>query len=527
MIVQETHSFFFSEKCSVPEVHHGRIERPSSFLSFMRRERRTELPVGQKLEDKVLLKLRCDDKYEPLGKHTFEETVNCENGEWSPIPQCEPAKCRRKPPESANATANKENGTHGETVMYTCKPPFQKEVHETIVCEFGQWTGLMPVCKNIDDFDKAEDMSADKKKCFVPKIPHGRIGQRFFLPWRKMDTWRELPVGQILEGEVELNLRCDYKYNPLGKPTIEETVACKDGEWSPIPQCEPAFNKEKDQLVSSSTSVTTVQQSALNTSTGNSCTCMYLSHDTNLVAYVGSKLLQSGSKVENNFKVKFHCNPFGYSLLNGPSEIKCQDCQWDFFVFPKCESRKTGESTLHINGAWQLLPGGVVGIEKGRILSITCEANGTGIVPQWSYSVASRIYVDTYRDHYSGRNVSMLYIVEVDTIHAGKYLCFVPGYTPNIIEIQLVTDTDFVPVKCPKIEDGHLFIQYTNEQNVGSVATMSCKYRHKTIYGGARRWVCLLDGQWSNRILPRCKAPMKKLLNEHKSGEQTGHEIEP
>ncbi|PRD27361.1 UNVERIFIED_CONTAM: hypothetical protein NCL1_35567 [Trichonephila clavipes] len=332
-----------TQKCSVPEVHHGRIERPSSFLSFMRRERRTELPVGQKLEDKVLLKLRCDDKYEPLGKHTFEETVNCENGEWSPIPQCEPAKCRRKPPESANATANKENGTHGETVMYTCKPPFQKEVHETIVCEFGQWTGLMPVCKNIDDFDKAEDMSADKKKCFVPKIPHGRIGQRFFLPWRKMDTWREVPVGQILEGEVELNLRCDYKYNPLGKPTIEETVACKDGEWSPIPQCEPAFNKEKDQLVSSSTSVTTVQQSALNTSTGNSCTCMYLSHDTNLVAYVGSKLLQSGSKVENNFKVKFHCNPFGYSLLNGPSEIKCQDCQWDFFVFPKCESRKTGE----------------------------------------------------------------------------------------------------------------------------------------------------------------------------------------
>ncbi|GFY67485.1 uncharacterized protein TNIN_375611 [Trichonephila inaurata madagascariensis] len=154
------------KKCSVPKVQHGRIGRPSSFLSFVRRERWSELPEGQKLEDKVLLKLRCDDKYEPLGKHTFEETVNCENGEWFPIPQCEPAKCRSKPPESANATANKVNGSHGERVMYTCIPSFRKKVQETIVCEFGQWTGLVPVCTNTsedDGIDKAEDMSADKK----------------------------------------------------------------------------------------------------------------------------------------------------------------------------------------------------------------------------------------------------------------------------------------------------------------------------------------------------------------------------
>ncbi|GFQ98202.1 hypothetical protein TNCT_210781, partial [Trichonephila clavata] len=160
------------------------------------------------------------------------------------------------------------------------------------------------------------------------------------------------------------------------------------------------------------------------------------------------------------------------------------------------------EATLHINGEWQLLPGGVVGIEKGRILSITCEANGTGIVPQWKNLTAPRIYVDTYRDHYSGRNVSMLYIVEVDTIHVGKYECFVPGYAPNIIEIQLVTDT---PVKCSKLEDRYISIRYSKEQDVGSVATMSCKDRYKTLVGKTRRWTCLSDGQWSGHSLPRCK----------------------
>ncbi|GFU32361.1 hypothetical protein NPIL_323941, partial [Nephila pilipes] len=53
------------------------------------------------------------------------------------------------------------------------------------------------------------------------------------------------------------------------------------------------------------------------------------------------------------------------------------------------------ETTLHINGDWQLLPGGIVGMKKGKILSISCEANGTGFVPQWNYSAAPRIHVES------------------------------------------------------------------------------------------------------------------------------------
>ncbi|GFS81962.1 uncharacterized protein NPIL_431331, partial [Nephila pilipes] len=80
------------------------------------------------------------------------------------------------------------------------------------------------------------------------------------------------------------------------------------------------------------------------TSSNKSCTCRYFSHDEHLVAYVGTKRLLPISEIDNNFKVKFFCEPFGYLELMGPSEITCQDCQWNSTIYPKCASPKTGET---------------------------------------------------------------------------------------------------------------------------------------------------------------------------------------
>ncbi|GFQ80665.1 protein lev-9, partial [Trichonephila clavata] len=105
-------------------------------------------------------------------------------------------------------------------------------------CEKGREMVGSMTSKCLDSLEWSFPPPKCVKKCSVPNVHHGRIVRPFFRPWRT-DRWTELPVGQILEDNATLEIRCDDKYEPFGNPTLEETVTCKDGEWSPVPQCEP------------------------------------------------------------------------------------------------------------------------------------------------------------------------------------------------------------------------------------------------------------------------------------------------
>ncbi|GFT93226.1 uncharacterized protein TNCV_2219921 [Trichonephila clavipes] len=128
------------------------------------------------------------------------------------------------------------------------------------------------------------------------------------------------------------------------------------------------------------------------------CFCAYASFDKYLEAFVGTELLQNGSKVENGNAVKFSCQLFGYLRLQGPAEILCQECHWQTSTFPECAPPKTGETTVLINGDWKLLPEvGTVAIQKGKTVNIQCDVNGVELIPQWIIPEASNINVETGR----------------------------------------------------------------------------------------------------------------------------------
>ncbi|PRD29241.1 UNVERIFIED_CONTAM: hypothetical protein NCL1_30001 [Trichonephila clavipes] len=127
------------------------------------------------------------------------------------------------------------------------------------------------------------------------------------------------------------------------------------------------------------------------------CFCAYASFDKYLEAFVGTELLQNGSKVENGNAVKFFCQLFGYLRLQGPAEILCQECHWQTSTFPECAPPKTGETTVLINGDWKLLPEvGTVAIQKGKTVNIQCDVNGVELIPQWIIPEASNINVEIY-----------------------------------------------------------------------------------------------------------------------------------
>ncbi|GFT70803.1 uncharacterized protein NPIL_642051, partial [Nephila pilipes] len=191
------------------------------------------LPEGQKLGDNEDLRLRCEDKYEPFGKYTFEEPVICNKGEWISIPRCEPAKCRRHPPEAANATTNSINGTHGEMAAYECKHPFQKVRQETMVCNFGQWEGLLPVCKN--------------RNCIVHQINYGtfmeqvwteKFSFRIFRNERSL-TYQKIQIDSERAENSSAYVTCASGYSFQGHGSYYNAVKCIHGDWSPHPICLP------------------------------------------------------------------------------------------------------------------------------------------------------------------------------------------------------------------------------------------------------------------------------------------------
>ncbi|GFY13130.1 protein lev-9 [Trichonephila clavipes] len=124
---------------------------------------------------------------------------------------------------------------------------------------------------------------------------------------------------------------------------------------------------------------------ALNVSnTFHSCYCTYTIRGDTLAAYAGTELLHYGSKVKNNYTVKFHCYQIGYARLHGPTEIECHNCQWTSVEFPRCLQSEIGETNFQITSKYKPLPGGIIGIEKGNSLSITCYSNGYSDYPTWT-----------------------------------------------------------------------------------------------------------------------------------------------
>lgn len=110
---------------------------------------------SSKVRHGTILEVICDEHYEfPI---TSLSPPTCNNGTWSTIPRCVPARCKTlpKPPKFGMVISPKTE--HGMRARFKCKDgwqlatpagkPITDQSENVLTCSFGNWTGETPVCQ--------------------------------------------------------------------------------------------------------------------------------------------------------------------------------------------------------------------------------------------------------------------------------------------------------------------------------------------------------------------------------------------
>ncbi|GFT93256.1 transposable element Tcb2 transposase [Trichonephila clavipes] len=349
---------------------------------------------------------------------------------------------------------------NGISAQVNCKKGFTRSGYQA-VCSRGEWVVSGKLCK--------------ESSCIIRQISNGAFTVAVekkkwkIFGYEKWIEYEKISLGRTINPGSSVHVSCDAEYSFQGKGRDNVSVKCSFGEWDKDPVCritgsphnEKAETTSDELAVGRTGFVNTTKGSAIETvrpllvsvpsqtvsedlkpalnvsNTFHSCYCTYTIRDDTLAAYAGTELLQYGSKIKNNCTVKFHCYQIGYARLHGPNEIECHNCQWTSVEFPRCLQSEIGETNFQINSKYKPLPGGIIGIEKGNSLSITCYSNGYDDYPTWAGPQhITRLSVSHGFDYYSSQYYKQLNITNIDEQHNGFYQCFIPEYSPSIIIIQ-------------------------------------------------------------------------------------------
>ncbi|GIY40026.1 hypothetical protein CDAR_197542 [Caerostris darwini] len=262
------------------------------------------------------------------------------------------------------------------------------------------------------------------------------------------------------------------------------------------------YQEESVPISNTSPTVTAETTITPQTDENTTCTCTYENLNYNLVAYAGLTRLKYGSEVNRGEKVEFYCLLSGFSKLNGPTEITCENCKsWDPTEFPTCVNPVAGDTVLEFRGHWNKLPKNYIGVEKGQWLNVKCISNGIASYPIWLVKNSSLVSTGTYIDMYTGNYVNMLNITNAREEHHGDYQCFVSGCRSTSFRVQVINSE----ILCPKLNEDDLTIHYEKEQTLNSQAAFFCKDSSKKLVG-PNLLTCLANGQWSGNP-PQCEKP--------------------
>ncbi|XP_037959565.1 uncharacterized protein LOC119688947 isoform X2 [Teleopsis dalmanni] len=190
----------------------------------------TQTPNTSSGVDKVkhgtALEVKCEENYEfPV---SLLSPPTCNNGTWSIIPRCVPARCKSmpKPPKHGMVLAPKTE--HGMKARFKCKDGFKlispegRDITDpneyVLTCSFGNWTGETPQCQEVF--------------CSFPGyIPHGKV-----LLVGNMGLYDYRPYVKKIVNNKQIMYDCDKGYVlEVGPPG----ATCVGGKWRPLelPQC--------------------------------------------------------------------------------------------------------------------------------------------------------------------------------------------------------------------------------------------------------------------------------------------------
>lgn len=145
--------------CVVPTISQGIVSPIEVEIPEVNTTNLVTMPTlgigSSKVRHSTILDVICDEHYEfPL---TSLAPPTCNNGTWSVIPRCVPARCKTlpKPPKFGMVISPKTE--HGMRARFKCKDGWQlnsalgKPITDSneyvLTCSFGNWTGETPTCQ--------------------------------------------------------------------------------------------------------------------------------------------------------------------------------------------------------------------------------------------------------------------------------------------------------------------------------------------------------------------------------------------
>ncbi|XP_039298453.1 sushi, von Willebrand factor type A, EGF and pentraxin domain-containing protein 1 isoform X2 [Nilaparvata lugens] len=163
------------------------------------------------------ISLECEERYEPALNNT---PITCNNGTWSFIPRCQPARCKYMAKAPRNGMVFAPKTEHGMKARYTCKDGFTLRGESTTLCHFGNWTGEPPYCQEV--------------YCPFPGyVDNGKV-----LLVGNMGLYDYRPYVRKVTNNKQIMYDCNRGYVLADGPP---GATCVGGHWSPkqLPRCVP------------------------------------------------------------------------------------------------------------------------------------------------------------------------------------------------------------------------------------------------------------------------------------------------
>ncbi|GBM03078.1 Protein lev-9 [Araneus ventricosus] len=186
--------------CSVPSIEHGRVTNYA--------------PDAIVPHDKHIT-VDCIAQYE-LRYNTTPAT--CNNGSWTHIPTCIPARCKTLPRRPRHGMVIAPKTDHGMKALFRCKDGYKLIGPNVTECSFGRWSGETPIC--------------NETYCPFPGVlENGRI-----LLVGHMGMYDYRPYVRKITNNRQIMYECERHYTLSEGPP---GATCVDGRWSPQekPKC--------------------------------------------------------------------------------------------------------------------------------------------------------------------------------------------------------------------------------------------------------------------------------------------------
>ncbi|KAJ0171288.1 hypothetical protein K1T71_012838 [Dendrolimus kikuchii] len=203
--------------CVVPHVSQGRIVLVENKTGDNNTQEANTQIVGSSsmVQHGEIILVDCEKNYEFPSNNV---AVTCNNGTWSQIPRCQPARCKKMPKFPRNGMVIAPKTEHGMKARFRCKDGFELKGNPIVVCSFGNWSGETPKCEEV--------------YCPFPGyIENGKV-----LLVGNMGLYDYRPYVKKVVNNKQIMYECEKGYVLSEGPP---GATCVGGHWSPreLPKC--------------------------------------------------------------------------------------------------------------------------------------------------------------------------------------------------------------------------------------------------------------------------------------------------